>query len=1523
MESETVKNKVNPREDANIFSVIFFVWTIKLFKTGYSKAIEEEDLFETLKEDRSKLLGNNLEKNWAKEVERAGAIKTNASLFRALVKTFSWDFVMLGLFVFANDVIIRISQPLLLGQLLKYFEPGSTMPKEEAYLYAGGIVIITGFSSLYYSHYLLKTAHLGMKMRIACCSLIYRKALRLSHAALGKTNAGHVVNMLSNDVSRFDLICMFVHYLWAAPVISITITYFLWISAGWPGMIGISVVFLFVPIQAYSGKMTSVFRHKTALKTDERVRLMDEIISGVRVIKMYAWEKPFSELIKVARKAEIKNIKMTSYLRGIYMSFTLFTNRVALYSVLVAIVLMGGTLTADKVFVYASFFSVLGITMAGFFNRGVAELAETLVSIERLQDFMIKEEIIPVPPDKMPAIENQNDEKKVAILKDLSAKWDGKANENTINEINIQVGHGKLIAIIGQVGTGKTSLLQAILGELPKESGSCVVNGKISYACQEPWVFGSTIRQNIVFGSTFNKTRYEEVLRVCALLPDLEQLPQRDLTLVGERGSSLSGGQKARVNLARAVYNDADVYLLDDPLSAVDTHVGKHLFDECPWVFGSTIRQNIVFGSTFNKTRYEEVLRVCALLPDLEQLPQRDLTLVGERGSSLSGGQKARVNLARAVYNDADVYLLDDPLSAVDTHVGKHLFDECIKSYLKHKTRILVTHQLQYLTDVDSIVLLLNGEVQMQGTFRDLIDSQFDYVKLLGDEEDGDDDDDNEIISTDDVGVESDEDISNIKKVLRRLSRRSIKVKTPKLGPWQGRSKKNQPVEEEAISDDTIYLESYSKGESQSSTYMEYFKSGTNYFFIFLMAALFLLAQGAASLADYWASFWTIQEEMRNYYRSMDVNIVTLSKENMTAYQIDMSNSRSLVAMLDLHSTEFCLYMYTGIILILSVLAGLRSYMFYKICVRCSERLHNNMFNSVIRTTMRFFDLNPSGRILNRFSKDIGCADELLTKSMMDAAQYMLTIAGSIVLAVVVNYLLIVLIIILGILLWFIRKVYLKTSINIKRLEGITKSPVFTHLNATLQGISTIRAYGAQSILKDEFDKHQDLHTSAYYMFITTSSAFGFSLDSLCFIYISLVTFSFLFLKEAMGGSVGLAITQSLLLIFFLQWGLRQTTEVANNMMSVERILEYKDLEEEPLLESTPDKTPSPEWPKEGRIMFQNTSLKYVETSPPVLKDLNISIQPREKVGIVGRTGAGKSSLIAALFRLARVEGTIRIDGIDTKDIGLQDLRSRISIIPQDPVLFSGTLRNNMDPFHEFTDCMLWSALEDVELKKYCVSSNGLDMKVTKGGGNFSVGQRQLICLARAILRNNKILMLDEATANVDPQTDALIQNTIRLKFADCTVLTVAHRLNTIMDSDKVLVMDAGRMVEFASPHNLLQNKNGYFYQMVQKTGKKMAEQLSRVSEGPITPCISSIPIITEQLGELPSIGQTSISERSWPRLLDYHKEVFYKDFRMRNITQAGTGSLLSHPSKDSCHKGENNSSQTHVFPTLTQRYHQ
>lgn len=469
---------------------------------------------------------------------------------------------------------------------------------------------------------------------------------------------------------------------------------------------------------------------------------------------------------------------------------------------------------------------------------------------------------------------------------------------------------------------------------------------------------------------------------------------------------------------------------------------------------------------------------------------------------------------------------------------------------------------------------------------------------------------------------------------------------------------------------------------------------------------------------------------------------------------------------------------------------------------------------------------------MNRFSKDMGSVDELLPKAIMDASQIILMMIGSLVVTVSVNLYFLIPIVVMGSIFWFIRRIYLKTSKNVKRLEGITKSPVFTHLNATLQGLTTIRAYGAQNILRNEFDKHQDLHSSSWYMFITTSQAFGFTLDVMCLIFIALVTFSFLLLEDTFGRSVGLAITQSMALVGMMQWGMRQSAEVANQMMSVERIVEYKYTPEEPGLETPPNVKYPPNWPSEGRIVFEKMYLRYGESDQPsVIKNLNLIIRPKEKVGIVGRTGAGKSSLIAALFRLAHVDGVILIDDVDTGTIGLHDLRKNISIIPQDPVLFSGTLRRNLDPFDQYPDYMLWRVLDDVELKDSVDGSLGLDSHVSEGGSNFSVGQRQLVCLARAILRSNKVLMLDEATANVDPQTDSLIQKTIRTKFADCTVLTVAHRLNTIMDSDKVLVMDGGMMVEFDHPHVLLQNMEGHFYSMVQETGSNMAEQLARIAE--------------------------------------------------------------------------------------------
>lgn len=452
-----------------------------------------------------------------------------------------------------------------------------------------------------------------------------------------------------------------------------------------------------------------------------------------------------------------------------------------------------------------------------------------------------------------------------------------------------------------------------------------------------------------------------------------------------------------------------------------------------------------------------------------------------------------------------------------------------------------------------------------------------------------------------------------------------------------------------------------------------------------------------------------------------------------------------------------------------------------------------------------------------------------MPSAMIDCIQIGLSLLGIIVVVAMANPWLLIPTVIIGIIFYYLRVFYLATSRSVKRLEGVTRSPVFGHLNATLQGLPTIRAFEAGDILTKEFDNHQDLHSSAWYIFIATSRAFGFWLDLFCVLYIILVTYSFLVLDDvlgkSLGGNVGLAITQSIGLTGMFQWGMRQSTELENQMTSVERVLEYSKVDKEPPLESTPDKKPKDTWPEQGKIEFKDLSLWYTPEEPPVLKNLNFVVNPQEKIGIIGRTGAGKSSLISALFRLSNLEGVIEIDGVKTNEIGLHDLRGTISIIPQEPFLFSGTLRRNLDPFSTYNDDVLWQALDEVELKEM-----GLEAHINEGGSNLSVGQRQLVCLARAIVKNNPILVLDEATANVDPRTDELIQLTIRKKFARCTVLTIAHRLNTVMDSDRILVMDAGNAVEFDAPYVLLQKGTGFLHSMVNETGPAMAEALKEVA---------------------------------------------------------------------------------------------
>ncbi|XP_031342126.1 probable multidrug resistance-associated protein lethal(2)03659 [Photinus pyralis] len=1281
MENEEKTQKPhNPRENANFLSILTFAYTIPTFLKGFHKALTEEDIPLILKRHSSKRLGDALEKSWQEECK-----KEYPSLWRALARVFLMEFVILGLLLFFLEVVLKIIQSLSLARLIAFFTHTGNESVTSSYMHAGIIVVCSYLNVLLGHNYMLLLHVFGMKLRIACCSLIYRKSLRVKKTELGAWSVGEMVNLLSNDVSRCDHAANHAHNLWVCPLETIIIIYILNDRLGFVSVIGILFMISFIPLQLYMGKKNFTFRLRTAFKTDERVRLMNEVITGIQVIKMYAWEQPFTRVVEMVRKLEIHNVQLAAYVKGLLFTFSGFTSKCAMSLTIITHVLFGNTPRAEYVFVVVAFYNILRQAITVHFPGGITELSELKVSITRLRTFLMHEEVdqamrnqhsvginckLEEEEKKASTIHNGSMNDSKICMEHASAQW-RKFQTKVLNDINIMLQGKRLTAIIGPVGGGKTSLLQALLRELPLSSGTLRTEGTISYASQDPWVFAGTIQQNILFGESMDLDRYRKVLQVCALERDLNNLPRADKTLVGSRGVALSGGQRARINLARAVYKKADIYLLDDPLSAVDTQVGKHLFSEC-----------------------------------------------------------------------------------ISTFLGQ----ECV---------VLVTHQLQFLKHVESIYVLENGTIVTHGSYDDLKSSGVGYTALL------------------ETGPILDENES--------MKKRSFFD--------------NEFLFNEGSAN--IDKERIQCGSVSTDVYTSYMRAAGSFSRLIFIVLIFILTYAASNGSDYFLTYWVNVEQAKTFPNATGLYVYTYSS-NFTRRR--------------------CIIVYAILVCLMVVSSLLGTLRFYNFCMQASRSLHNTMLASIVKAPMAFFVRNNSGRILNRFSKDMGMVDDVLPTVALDCVTIAISVLAITSIVCFLNPWMIITTSIIFTFFYLLRIFYLATNRCVKRLEGRTRSPVFAHMSASLEGLTTIRAFGAERILENEFDSLQDLHSAVWYTFLTSSRAFGFWLDMVCVSYIAITTFSFLVRgAEHFGGNVGLAITQAMALTGKFQWGMRQCCEFENLMTCVERVVEYIRIKAEPEAWKL---IPSTHWPCVGNIEFRLVSLKYTETEPNVLKQLSFTIFSNEKVGIVGRTGAGKTSLIQALFRLSTISGTILIDGIDISTVPLHNLRTKISIIPQEPVLFSGSLRKNLDPFEEHSDEELWNALEEVELKPLIADlPQGLRFKMAEGGTNFSVGQRQLLCLARASIRKNKILILDEATASLDPKTDALIQKTIRSKFSDCTVLTIAHRLNTIIDSDRVMVIRDGQVVEFDHPYKLLSEKSGVFYSMVEQAGPTSMESFVKITK--------------------------------------------------------------------------------------------
>ncbi|XP_065882473.1 ATP-binding cassette sub-family C member 4-like isoform X2 [Dysidea avara] len=1360
-------------------------WLNSLTWIGYRRELKQKDLFANPEGTRSQELLNGFKKCWDLELKQQQKGR-KPRLWFALLRYFKGTMIIYGI-LFYIETLVFLTQAVLVGYLSQYFCEKNSLEEElsllrrtndtnsvdrveeeirvatrNAYLYTTGMSLL-GFSLTMIHAWSLYLACLtGMKNRILLTAVIYDKMLRLSYSTIGQLSIGHIINLASNDVQRFDLGLEFFHMWWIFPLSVPLAVYLLWSEIGPSCLVGLFLIFLQPPLQYILGRVYTRLWLKAAKVTDKRVRVMNEIISGMRLIKMYAWEWAFHEYVKKIRKKESKIITRASMIRAVnHASFY------ALLSILSFVTFstytgLGNVITPKKVFTVISIFSVARLYYYHLVVLCALGISDVWAASKRIQKLLLLPELgdtitgndsDPVKttskscsPNVMPSLKLANEEvnEEVSehgslsngvtpriVVNNLTVSWTHDREKNVLKNINFSVDQSnRLLAVVGPVGSGKSSILQCLLRELEALDGSVDIEGSVSYASQDPWIFSGTLKENILFGQDYDKAWYDRVMECCSLVKDIDEMPFGDETLIGERGVNLSGGQKARVNLARAVYRDSDIMLLDDPLSAVDAAVSRHLFDRC----------------------------ICGVLAD--------------------------------------------------------------------KLVILVTHQLQYAEHADRILVLKEGCVQGYGNYEELTSSGVDPTELFDDVED------NrkstvviEECNTSEAKVPTSPDEPQLVQRLQRYDRlvhsaspnlvtEEVSLRTvPSMFSLVSVHSQFESCKVTQTNDNLIPEEERGHGTISNKTYFLFAKEGGGSHFITVALIVLLLAAEASVItADWWLANWASEAE------SCSLDIANVSSASSSDFSL---------------TTDQRIGIYGGLVGMSSLLITLRAILCFLLCFAAARSLHSKMFRSILQAPVLFFDTNPVGRVLNRFSKDIGFMDALLPYKLVDCITFGLRITGVVVTACVANYWLSILAIIIVVFLLLFRHYFLYTSRNIQRLEALARSPVYSHISSTIQGLSTIRAYKEQSRFLNVHHFYQNEHTKAWFIKVSATRWFGIRLDMFGVAFLTLVVFSSVPLADVLDPAlVGISIVYAASISAMLQYTVRTSAEVEDLMVSVERVMAYGQLESEAELETIPhDKAPPLQWPDKGVIKLHNAKFKYAIDYPYVLKSISFRIESCEKVGIVGRTGAGKSSLLSALFRLAEPEGVFEIDGIQITDIGLHDLRKKMSIIPQDPVLFSGTVRYNLDPFNELEDHQLWDALEEVQLKEVISNlENGLESQVSEGGSNFSVGQRQLMCLARALLRRNKILVIDEATANVDLITDGIIQEMIRKKFNHCTILTIAHRLETIMDSDRVLVLSSGKVIEFDTPFNLLQKQQSVFHSMVKRTGPVESERLKEIA---------------------------------------------------------------------------------------------
>ncbi|CAJ0582005.1 unnamed protein product, partial [Mesorhabditis spiculigera] len=1250
------KEGFSPVDTAGFHSRATLSWLSPIIGLGYRKALVFEDLFDLPRNTSTKYLMKKWDESWLRELGRENVRNGGRpSVFKVLTQVFLKSMIGPSVLRFVSEAMLFIN-PVLLKFLIDFVSTPEA-PLSFGLLCALCMFACSAVRSFLTNNYAYHILQNAVWMQSMLSTAIFRKTLRLSPVSRGHHTQGEVMNFLAVDAEKIVSYLPFLVETLTCPLDIVLSMIMLWFFMGWTAISGIILMACIVPFNYYTSMYIKRLQLQQLKVKDERTKLTNEVLNGMKLIKLYAWEEAFEREINKLRAEEVRILKkmnMTGRLVDSINSAAPYLVAMATFAFYV-LISDENVLTPQIAFVALAIFNQLKMPM-----RILAMIINylALVSLRRIEDFLVEEEMV------VGQITAPTDPNVVLNMKHADFNWLGITSPPTVRIPELTVRRGEFVAIVGAVGAGKSSLLNAMLGEMCYLRGVVELCDKVAYVPQQPWLRNETLRQNILFGKPYDRKLYRRVTDSAQLRTDFEAMDHGDMTEIGENGVTLSGGQKARIGLARALYQEADLYLMDDCLSAVDAHVGSAMY-----------------------TR-----------------------VLGRDG------------------------------------------------ILRNSTRILVTHGLQYTKECDRILVMKDGEIAESGTYSQLLEEGGLFADMIQEMEKHKEE-------------AKEEEAEEILDPGRLPSHRFSRMESA-----------SESVKDEAK---LVQKETVETGRVSNAVYLAYLKaiSLTITMIVSIFAIIHIIFAIARSL---WLSAWS------------NGNVDDALQEKDTG-------------------TNLSVFSFLGVAEVITLL-GIQIALVFG-CQRASLALHSPVLHSILRSPMSFFDTTPVGRILNRLARDLEVIDNFLPATIgqflncavqLFVVLVMISIATPIFIIAVVPVLLIY--------AYFLRY-YISAARQLKRLESTRRSPLLSLFGETVQGASSIRAYKKSDDICLNFGEHVDQFARCKSLAFAGNRWLGLRLEAIAATLILLAAMCGVFssrFSDISPAMLGMSISYALTVTELLYFGVRMSSELETYIVSVERVDEYTRLTPEAEWRSG---SLSKEWPSRGLLAFKNFATKYRSELPLVIQNLTLTTRSGEKIGVVGRTGSGKSSLTMALYRIIEAqEGSISIDDVDISKIGLHDLREKISIIPQEPVLFSGTVRFNMDPFDKYTDKQLWDALEICQLKEYVSSLPGqLANKITEGGLNMSVGQRQLVCLGRALLRGGKILVLDEATAACDVQTDALVQRAVRENFPDSTVIAIAHRLDTIADYDRILVLDRGHLREFDEPQKLLETPGSLYASLVEK----------------------------------------------------------------------------------------------------------